>query len=370
MNSSDLNPSKPLSTDEHPGRLLIVDPDADIARMLEARLTRENHTVLVAESGQAALALSKDHRIDVALVEKNLGDISGFELLHTLRMQQRHFEVIFTSVDPNVDSIVKALELGAYDLLVKPFANLKIVIQKVRGAVAKAHALRDRDDLARLVAAQTEDMAPGRGGVRKDDAGRDGIGSMGSGFVEIPASEIDLDGLSGTDSLTGLPNLRAGEQRFREEAARALRYGRPLCIAVARVDDLSRVIERFGEAVTNGVLRGVASMFSGMVRDVDFVARRQEGEFLLVFPETTKDRGAMVVERVRQAIRQTSFSDYMASGSNVDGFRLTMSFGISGLPADTMSAEALRSAADFALARATAAGDCVVLFAQDMARGR
>ena len=135
-------------------------------------------------------------------------------------------------------------------------------------------------------------------------------------------------------------------------------------MALASLDALDTLLSTHGREVCDGVLRGVAQMFLGRVRDVDFVARRQGGEFMFLFPETEKAAGAVVVERILEKLRVTEFSE----GEKT--FRVRASFGLSGLPADTMNAEILRDAAEAALAEAKADGDTVVTYHPDLPRRR
>jgi diguanylate cyclase (GGDEF)-like protein len=344
------------------GKVLVVEPDPDIARMLEVRLAREGHEVLIADTGKLAITTSEQEVIDVALVDKNVADANAFEIIQQLKNMQKPFEALLMSVDPSPELLVKALDHGAFDLVVKPFTNLKIVTAKLKNAVSKVRAERDRDELAHMLAAQTQDLA-----AREIEAERAGP----QGDKELPPEEelpvgLDLDDMSGTDPLTGLPNRKAAEDRFRKETARALRYDRPLCVALGSIDELETVIDRFGAEVADGVLRGIATMFSGMIRDVDFCARRQGGEFFFIFPETAKDSGFIVVDRIRQALSQTSFSEVV--GKDTGGFRLTASFGVAGLPTDTMNADLLKDAAENALAAARQSGDRCVMFDSSMAR--
>jgi diguanylate cyclase (GGDEF)-like protein len=344
------------------GRVLIVEPDPDIARMLEVRLAREGHDVMVAESARDAIIAAKDEVLDVALIDAKVADVTVFELMQQLKGMHQPFEVIITSVDPTTEMLVKALDAGAFDLVVKPFTNLKILTTKLRSAVVKVRAERDRDELARMLAAQTQDLVQREAEAERGPSNASLVGST----PPEEAPPIDLDGMSGTDPLTGLPNRKSADERFKKEAARALRYDRPLCVALGSVDGLERVIDRFGAAVADGVLRGIAAMFSGMIRDVDFCARRQGGEFLFIFPETPKDSGFIVVDRIRQALSQTSFSEL---GPESHGnFRLSVSFGIAALPTDTMNAELLKDAAEAALSQAKTSGDRVVLFENAMLR--
>lgn len=337
------------------GKVLIVEPDPDIARMLEVRLARDGHEVITADTAKRAIDTSKNLVLDVAIVDLAIVD-GPLELVEKLRAAHRPFEVLVTSVDPSPEIVVKALELGAMDVIVKPFQNLKIVTIKARNAVAKVRAERDRDELARMLAAQTQDI------VHREEAAE-------RAHPALDEDEgLDLEAMSSVDSLTGMPSRAAADERFKKEAARALRYDRPLCVALASIDDLDAVIDRFGGSVADGVLRGVAAIFSGMVRDVDFCARRHGGEFVFIFPETSKDSGFIVVDRIRQALSQTSFSEFVGDDGTGGGFRVSASFGIAAIPTDTLNVDLLRESAETALAHAKTARDKVVLFDATMMR--
>lgn len=346
-----------LMTRSSKGKVLIVESDPDLARMLEVRLARDGHEVILESTGSGALAAAKEERVDVALLDRNVDDVSILDLISQLQETAPQFEALVMSVDATTEFIVKAMDGGAFDVIPKPIADLKLVTHKVRNAISKVNAERDRHELARLLHAQTSDIAK-----------REVLAVQhGAPEEEEETSLLDLDNMSGVDPLTGLPNRRAAQERFRKETARALRYDRPLCIALASVDDLEAVVAKHGSEVADGVLRGIASMFSGMVRDVDFVARRQGGEFLFIFPETPKDNGYVVVERIRDKLSQTSFTE--SYGLEDEGeFKISASFGVAGLPTDTMNGDILHDAAEAALENAKDTGDRVVLFDGDTIR--
>ncbi len=346
-----------LLTRPSKGKVLIVEPDPDLARILEVRLAREGHDVILTNDGSAAVRAAAEEHVDVALIDQTLDDISIFEVLSSLQERSPQFEGILMSVDATTDFVLRAYAAGAFDVVAKPISDLKIVLHKVKKALGKVLAERDRHELARVLHAQTQDIAK-----REVLAIQHG----GDQPEDDDSTALDLDNMSGVDPLTGLPNRRAAEERFRKETARALRYDRPLCIALASVDMLDDVVTRHGSEVADGVLRGIASMFSGMVRDVDFVARRQGGEFLFIFPETPKDSGYVVVERIRQRLAQTSFTESYGL-EDAGEFHITASFGVAGLPTDTMNGEILHDAAEAALDRAKVEADKVVLFDGAMA---
>ncbi len=337
------------------GRVLLVEPDEDIARMLEVRLAREGHDVVLARTGQEALRVVLTQDLDIALIDRKLQDLGALDLMRQLQDQFAPFETILMTVDPTVELFVEGLDAGAFDMVIKPFANLKLVTCKVDKAVAKVQAERDRNELAKMLHQQTSGISNAPASTPAEE--------------EPMITAIDLNGMSGVDPLTGLPNKQAADERFRVETARALRYDRPLCVALASIDDLDAVVGNFGHDVADGVIRGIVQIFSGLVRDVDFIARRQGGEFFFLFPETTKDSGYVVIDRIRQKLIQTSFSNFLGDDATGEGFRISASFGLAGLPADTMNAEILRTAAESALSRAkVSGGDQVVRYEASMTR--
>lgn len=345
------------------GRLLIVEPNADFARVLEVRLARDGHEVVVVSGGKAALASAKENAPDVALIDRGVSDVPSLDLIEKLRGTAESIEVILMTVDPTTEITIAAIDRGAFDVVGKPFSNLKLVTWKVDNAVAKVHAERDRAELARVLYEQTQDLAD-----RETEAELSKSSDLLPVLEEDETETLDfVDGMTGTDPLTGIANRRASEQRFRSETARALRYDRPLCIAYASVDGLSDLIEAEGGDVADGVLRGIVQLFTGMVRDVDFVARHEGGEFFFLFPETTKENGIIVLERIRQRISQTSFSDVAANDHDI---ALTVCFGVAGLPADTMNVDLLERAAEAALRHAKAKQDAVVPYDPDLSARR
>lgn len=340
------------------GRVLLVEPNEDAARVLEVRLARDGHEVFVCTKGSDALSAVDEEVIDVAIVDRGLADVDCIDFVKKVLASSEVIEVIVMAIDPTVETSVEALDAGAFDVVAKPFSNLKLVTSKIENAVGKVRAERDRAELARVLYEQTQDLA------ERETEAELSKSSDALPQLDEDGEAIDLDNMAGVDPLTGIPNRRSAEQRFKSETARALRYDRPLTVAMASVDGLSSLIETGGAAVADGVLRGMVQLFTTMVRDVDFVARLQGGEFFFLLPETPKENGTIVFDRIRQKIAQTSFADFVADGKSE--IQLTICFGVAGLPTDTMNADILRRATETALERAKVTGDVVVGFEPDM----
>ena len=160
---------------------------------------------------------------------------------------------------------------------------------------------------------------------------------------------VELERQSREDSLTGLANRRRLDQRLRDEFDRAVRYGRPLAVAIADLDHFKSVNDRWTHAVGDAVLRRVASVLAAEVRHTDLVARYGGEEFVLVLVETGAEAAAAVCEKVRAAIAAHDWSGI------APGLAITVSIGWS---TDTTLAgpDAMLGVADAALYRAKAAG--------------
>jgi diguanylate cyclase (GGDEF)-like protein len=90
-----------------------------------------------------------------------------------------------------------------------------------------------------------------------------------------------LEGLSGTDHLTGLPNRREGEERLAEDHARAKRSGATLTVAVGDVDNFKAINDTHGHQAGDVCLRHVARVIRRNVREGDWLARWGGDEFVL-----------------------------------------------------------------------------------------
>jgi diguanylate cyclase (GGDEF)-like protein len=102
-----------------------------------------------------------------------------------------------------------------------------------------------------------------------------------------------------------------------------------------------------GHEAGNEILKKVAQIMAGSVRDVDFVARYGGEEFVLLLIETSKTNARLFAERLRQIIEKENFpyQEKQPAGN------LTITIGVAGFPEDATTPEELISRADEALYR-------------------
>jgi DNA-binding NtrC family response regulator len=119
-------------------QILVVDDEPNLRRVLSAQLERDGYDVHTAEDGEQALAILKEHHIDLVITDLRMPRIDGMELLRRAQKIDAELPVVMITAHGTVDNAVEALKTGAFDYLTKPFDQVE-----VRTIVAKA--LRTRD---------------------------------------------------------------------------------------------------------------------------------------------------------------------------------------------------------------------------------
>lgn len=128
-----------------------------------------------------------------------------------------------------------------------------------------------------------------------------------------------LERIALTDTLTGLPNRRAAEERLKQEKARVARDGQGFALVLLDIDHFKMVNDRYGHAVGDEVLRIMASRFQAGLREGDWAARWGGEEFLFVLHGSTTDDAVNIMNRLIHQSRtepvQTSIGNIALSFS-------------------------------------------------------
>ena len=106
--------------------ILIIEDEAELVKVLQAFLERAGYTVLTAERGDLGLALWKEHRPDLVLLDLNLPGMDGIDIMRTIRQREDTPVIMTTARVEEVDRLV-GLELGADDYVTKPFSPREVV---------------------------------------------------------------------------------------------------------------------------------------------------------------------------------------------------------------------------------------------------
>jgi len=113
-------------------KILVIDDEKLIRWTLEQHLVREGYEVATAESAEKGLELISEDPPDLVLLDNRLPEMTGLELLEKLNVQERGLMVIMITAYGMVETAVKAMKLGAYDYISKPFnlEEITFVIKK------------------------------------------------------------------------------------------------------------------------------------------------------------------------------------------------------------------------------------------------
>jgi len=129
-------------------KVLIVDDELHIRKLIQAALTRADYATVEAENAKEALEKLKEERPDISLLDLGLPDRDGLELVPLFK-QQSDTTLIIVSAREGTDQKVAALDLGADDYLTKPFdtdellARVRVALRNrlaKDGGVATVHA--------------------------------------------------------------------------------------------------------------------------------------------------------------------------------------------------------------------------------------
>ena len=130
-------------------RVLLVDDDAAIARSIELMLKIEEINVYRTDLGEEGVDLGKIYDYDIILLDLNLPDISGYEVLRSLRSAKVVTPVLILSGLASIEDKIRGLGLGADDYLSKPFhkdeliARIHALVRRSKGHAQSVIAVGD-----------------------------------------------------------------------------------------------------------------------------------------------------------------------------------------------------------------------------------
>src|SRR5450432_2742970 len=119
--------------------VLLIEDDSGTAQSIELLLKSESFNVFTTDLGEEGLDLGKLYDYDIILLDLNLPDMSGFEVLRSLRVSKVRTPILILSGLAGTEDKVKGLGFGADDYLTKPFhkdelvARIHAVVRRSKG---------------------------------------------------------------------------------------------------------------------------------------------------------------------------------------------------------------------------------------------
>lgn len=296
---------------EAPPKVLLIDERPSSHERIRSMLRQAAELDLV-DDPHGGLFQAAEAPYECVVVSTGFSNFDPLRLCSQLRSldRTRFLPIILVAEHGQDDLVVRALELGVNDYIVRPLDQQELI------ARLKTQVKRKRyNDELRASVAQTIEMAV-------------------------------------TDGLTGLHNRRYLDSHLKTLFDRAVSRRRPLSVMITDIDRFKSVNDTWGHDAGDDVLREFARRLRKNVRGIDLACRFGGEEFVVVMPDTEGHVAERVAERIRVEIERAPF----AIGKTGQLIDVTISVGVSSLqlPLDTM--EALMKRADLALYEAKSGG--------------
>jgi diguanylate cyclase (GGDEF)-like protein len=273
-------------------KIIVVDDEVETLNLISDYLSEKGMNVTVADTGEKAVELLREHAFDIAILDLYLPDTTGLELLREIKEFHPKMQAIMVTGYGTIHDAVECMKMGAADFITKPLLldHIHLTINKLL-------------ENARLV--EEAEMAD---------------------YYKM---------LSHTDELTGLFNLRHLRPTLRKEVERHIRYDHTLSVAMLDIDDFKKYNDTNGHEAGNKLLVSLAQTLRHNTRNCDLLTRYGGEEFVIVFPETMPDEINVVAQRICRSLETT--------------LGVTVTIGLASLPKDTLNSEELIKMADKAM---------------------
>src|SRR5215831_18720305 len=289
------------------GRILMVDDQPALSERVLGILAGEHNVEREADPNEA-LFHAAEGNYDLLIVSLDLDNFDGLRLCSQLRSLERtrNVPILAVAVAENNARLVRALEIGVNDYLVRPIDKNEILARVRTQIRKKRYTERLRDNVQMSI-------------------------------------EMAI-----TDALTGLYNRRYMESHVGTLVEQAAARNKPLAVLVLDIDYFKSINDTHGHDAGDDVLREFALRIRKSIRGLDLACRYGGEEFVLVMPETDMAVATMVAERIRRRIASEPFA-IQHGERKLD---VTISIGLAALGGPDDTAAAMLKRADTALYRA------------------
>jgi DNA-binding response OmpR family regulator len=170
-----------------PATILVVDDERAVRMMLEAALRAQGYRVQSVGSGGEARDLLAGEEFDLVLLDLQLGDTDGIEILREIKRAWPATEVILLTAHGSINSAISALRHGAFDYLLKP-AQVNDIRERVERGLEQRRTAQQRSELLQRIS----DSARALGLIDNGATGQAPAHPANSDRIEVGPLLLDL----------------------------------------------------------------------------------------------------------------------------------------------------------------------------------
>lgn len=331
-------------------RVLVVDDDPDIVRMLDTVL-RAKFQMFTAATGPLAVEILEREPIDAVITDQMMPGMSGVELLGRVQALRPAAARVLITASQRVNVLRDAVnQARVHRFLSKPLRLVELstlLSEAIREATLEA----TNERLVAELKLKNEEL--GRTNERLEQLVLERTREL-----EQAVQELRL--IARHDGLTGLYNHRHFQEAIVVELARAERHKHALGLLFIDVDHFKQYNDRHGHPAGDELLRQLAGVLTGegesglprQSRVSDLTARYGGEEFVVLLPETDVRGSLLRAERLRRMVAECQFEHAESQPLGC----VSVSVGVACYPAHATDRQGLIDCADRALYRAKAEG--------------
>ena len=289
------------------GRILLVEDRETSAKRTHDALSAD-HEMKVTADPLEALMLARDGDFDLVILSLSLQNTDGMRLCSQLKTLEstRHTPILALVEEGDTKRLVRALEIGINDYLIRPLDKNELVARVKTQIKRKRYSDRLRQNL-----------------------------------------QLSLE-MAITDQLTGLFNRRYMSRHLDTQLKAALDAKKPMSFLIMDIDFFKSINDTHGHAIGDEILRAFAARLKANVRGIDLACRYGGEEFVVIMPETDVAFAYAVAERLRQNVADVPFP----ISSSDKALTVTVSIGVTSIERPDDTADTILKRADAALYRA------------------
>jgi len=170
-----------------PATILVVDDERSVRMMLEAALRAQGYKIELASNGSTARELIAATEFDLVLLDLQLGDTDGIEILREVKRVWPATEVILLTAHGSINSAISALRHGAFDYLLKP-AQVQDIRERVERGLEQRRTAQQRSQLLQRIS----DSARALGMIEGGNAAAVPTQPSNSDRIEVGPLLLDL----------------------------------------------------------------------------------------------------------------------------------------------------------------------------------